>query len=206
MNSISKSIIVICIFFGLYSLTSASSIFQHDDFCKKHDGIYAVNSYWKPSFVSNSPLGEVKQIVKKWSYIFISELVRNHFGDGVNDYTFEVYLNEYNCKTRELWMKANTGISPPSPGQILSPEIDMIDDSFIIVRAYDTYTHGYEHLYYDRKLGKDFNMVEAMNSIPNFNTILDYKPGRNGKWKVLIQFANMNKKWMNYDLHKKTIY
>lgn len=190
----------------LYANTGyANTVYQHDDYCKKVDGFYTVNSFWKPSFVTNNPLGEVKQVIKKWSYLFISELFKNKYGSTETEYTFELNLYEYSCKNRILSMISTLGISPPSNYTISSPEIDMIDSNYIIVRTYTTYTDGYEFMYYDRQLQKDFWM-DATNSIPNFNTILDYKLGKNGKWKVLVRFADMKKKWMHYDLNMKSIY
>lgn len=91
-------------------------------------------------------------------------------------------------------------------GAILNAEVDTIDDQYLVVRAYNTTNKTNVHLYYDFTTKKQFYMADTTNMIDNYNTILDYKPGKNGVGKVLIRFANMKTKLMNYDFHKKIIY
>lgn len=183
--------------------------------CSYKDGIYKVNTIESnESFLLNS--GErneiINQVIKRWWSLYFADLFFPYVWDILNTrYKFQPTVSVYTikCETNEseILISAGYGYSDSLlNGAILNAEIDMIDTWFLVTKAYNTSNKTNDHLYYDLVSKKQFFMNYTTETTSQFNTILDFKPGKNGVGKVLVRLSNMRIKWMSYDFNRKIIY
>lgn len=174
--------------------------------CSYKDGIYQVNNFESSDqFITewSWPNETVSQVIKRKGSLYFVYLRYRYYSDYAKQYQPEIAMYQYICKEdnfilltdRSFWLESWT---------ITKAEIDMVDNRFIVARAYASSTKNYFHVIHDRQLKTDIYL--DTNFIHNFNTILDFKPQKTGVWKVLIRLANMDTKWMQYNLIDKKIY
>ncbi len=154
----------------------------------------------------------INQVIKRWGSLYFAVLSFPYVWDiEFTRYKYQpaVSLYKFKCETNESEVLISVGYGYSDSllnGAILNAEIDMIDAWFLVTKAYDTSNKTNNHLYYDLTAKKQFFMDYTTETTSQFNSILDYKPGKNGIGKVLVRLSNMRIKWMNYDFHKKIIY
>lgn len=183
--------------------------------CGYQDGTYTVNTIKSDeSFLLNA--GErneiINQVIKKWWSLYFADLFFSYIWDIENAwYKFQptITVYKYGCRTYDSQIIMSSGYwwsSNVLNGPILNAEIDMIDTKYLVVRAYNTTSKTNVHLYYDLNTNKEFFMNFQTQTTSQFNTILDFKPGKNGVGSVLMRMSNGKTKWLRYDFNKKIFY
>lgn len=127
--------------------------------CTYKDGIYEVNTIESnESFLLSA--GErneiIQQVVKKSGSLYFAVLFFPYIGntqEGIR-YSYQPNISVYKvtCRNQQskILMSAGYGWSDTIlNGAILNAEIDMIDDKYLVVKAYNATSKTNIHLFYD---------------------------------------------------------